>query len=167
MRYTVTLLTFVLLLVTSCAGKQYKRTYVAGAVTKEFVTEAHGIYDAQANKKLATCDPSANPDSKVTTKGELDACLGDAYKKSTQEKIVQALGTYNTLAIAYTAVMLGCEPNEDGSKVTAVTCIKKVYSDDDLREWRGKLVASAIELLELFPDAKALTNQLNRLVGGR
>lgn len=164
-RYTTTLFTLILLFVTACAHGHYKRAYIAGAVTKEFVTEAHGVYDERANEKLAECDPAQNPDSEVKTKKDLDACLTDAYKKSTQEKIVQALGVYKALAIAYTAVMLGCEPNEDGTQVNATTCAKKVYSDDELREWRGKLVDAAVELLELFPDAGKLVNRYTQLVG--
>jgi hypothetical protein len=165
-RYIATVLAFVLLVVVGgCKHTPYKRAYIAGAVTKEFVTEAHGIYDEQANIRLAKCDPAQNLDSKVTNKREMDECMGKGYKKDTQEKIVQALGVYNTLAIGFTAVMLGCAPNEDGSKVNAKTCAKKVYSSAELREWRGKLIASAMELLELFPEAKALTKKLNALVG--
>lgn len=166
-RYTTTLLAFVLLVVIGCASSPYKRAYIAGSVTKEFVTETHSVYDERANDRLAVCDPAQNSASKVTNKREMDACMTDWYKKSTQEKVVQALGVYNTLAIGMTAVMLGCEPNEDGTKVSAATCAKKIYSDDELREWRGKLVAAAIEVLNLFPDAKKLTNRLSSLVGGK
>lgn len=164
---------FALCFLCSCAGA-YKNTYIAGTTVKTFVTETHEVYDVQANKKLAECDPDRNPDSRVETQKDMDECMGPAHKLSTQDHIVQALAVYRAVAIAFTAVMLGCKPPEDVStdpeatppKVYAATCIKKTFTDAELRAWRGKLVEAALEALKSFPEAEEKVKKLESLLGG-
>lgn len=165
MRKLITTIAAASMLLTGCAGATYKHTYVAGSVASNFVNEAHAVYDDQAQAKLAACDPSVNPASTVKTKGEFDTCMTAAYSVKTQDAIVKALAVYVAFATAFTAVMLGCEPNADGTKVNAATCVKRTYSDAELREWRGKLVAAAFDALESFPDADAKVRDLGRLLG--
>lgn len=160
--------------VAGCAGT-YKNTYVVGTTVKTFVEETHDVYDVQANQRLAKCDPSVNPNSSVETKGDMDECMGPAFKLDTQDKIVQALSIYRAVAIAFTAVMLGCEPpeiSEDPSdddqppKVYAATCVKRTFTDKELRAWRGKLVEAAFEALRSFPEAEDKIEKLEGLLGG-
>jgi len=156
----------------SCAGA-YKNSYVVGTTVKEFVDETHQVYDTQAHKQLATCDPDRNPDSRVETQGDMDACMGPAFRLSTQDKVVQALAVYRAVAIAFTAVMLGCEPPDDiptdpeatPPKVYAATCVKKTFTDKELRVWRSKLLEAAIEALRSFPEADEKVQKLESLLG--
>lgn len=156
---------FLLSLVSGCATTAYKRAYVTGAIASDFITEAHGVYDDLAKGQLAKCDPSINPESPVATKADFDACMTDTYSVKTQDAIVKALAVYTAIATAYTAVMMGCEPNADGTKVNAATCVKRTYSAEELRAWRGKLVTAAFAALATFPDAEAKTKNLGRLLG--
>ena len=162
MRTFTSLIVAAALVLTGCAGA-YKTTYIAGATAKTFITEAHGEYDNRVQTQLAICEPETNV--AITTKGEFDTCMGTVYGIATQEKIVQALAVYTATATAFSAVMLGCQPNADGTAVSAATCIKKTFTDAELRSWRGKIIAAATEALRYFPDAEAKIASLTGLIG--
>lgn len=132
---------------TGCAGG-YKASYVAGAVTKEFTTDSYEVYSEQFNKKLDECDPKNNPS--VTTKVELDDCMGDAFKKETHDKIEIAVKVYHEAAEIHSEVMKMVDgPEEDRKAAT------------------GKILESAMELLALFPGGEKLVNKLKALTGAK
>lgn len=165
MLHKIFIAAFAALFTLGCSGFTYKRAYATGAITSEFINESHDVYDDHAREQLAKCDPEVNPESGVKTKGDFDKCMTPKYSVAVQDGIVKALAIYTAFATAYTAVLLGCEPNADGSRVNAATCVKRTYSDAELREWRGKLVAAALEALSEFPDADAKVRDLTRLLG--
>ena len=164
MRKFTSLILVLAFMLTGCAGA-YKNTYVTGATVKTFVTESHSEYDERVQAKLDECDPERNPDSPVKTKTDFDECMTKPFSVKTQEAIVAALAIYKAVATAFSAVMLGCEPNEDGTPVKAATCAKRTFTDAELREWRGKIIDAAIEALRQFPDAEDKINNLTKLVG--
>lgn len=151
---------------TGCAHGAYRTSYAAGATAKVFVEEAHGIYDEEANDALAGCVEKKDA-GEVATQKQMDECLGPAYMKATQEKIVQALALYKTAAVAFSAVMLGCEPDPEGKPVKAATCVKRTFTDAELRQWRSELVSSAFDVIELFPNAEKQVKKLDMLLGGK
>ena len=146
-----------------CATTAYKRNYIIGSSAVAFIETGASEYNDRANNRLDECNPETNPESKVSTKSEFDACMGP-YNVKVQTKIVQALGSLRALATAYSAVMLGCVPNADGTKVGA-SCVKKVYTTKELREWRGKIVGAAFDAVTAFPDAASKTSALTNLIG--
>lgn len=143
------LLAALLAVSTSCAANSYKKAYVAGSVTKEFVNNAHGIYSEEFNEKLDECDPHVNPASTVTTKGELDTCMGKGFTYKEHQNILAAIGIYKAAAEALTVVLMS-----EGEA-----------PDAELDEARKKALDAAFEALELLPEAAELTERLKRLLG--
>ena len=129
-----------------CAGS-YKASYVTGAVTKQFATESYDIYSGEFNEKLEECDP-ANNDS-VTTKKELDECMGKFYAKPAHEKIETAAKGYHAAAKIHTEVMIAV----DGTP-------------EERKEATKKVLEAAMELLSLFPEGEKLVKKLKKLTGG-
>ena len=129
-----------------CAGS-YKASYVTGAVTKQFSTESYGVYSEEFNKKLDGCDP-ANNDS-VTTKTELDECMGKGYAKPTHEKIETAVKVYYEAAKIHTEVMIAVDGTPEERKAAT-----------------KRLLESAMALLSLFPEGEKLVKKLEKLTGG-
>lgn len=148
-----------------CAHGTYKTSYTIGATTKVFVEESHGIYDEEANDALAGCLEKKEA-GEVTTQKQMDECLGPFFKKDTQEKVVAALAIYKVAAVAFSAVMLGCEPDPDGKPVKAATCVKRTFTDAELRKWRSELITAAFDVIELFPEAEKQMKKLDMLIGG-
>lgn len=135
-----------LTLTAGCAGS-YKASYVAGAVTKQFATESYDVYSEQFNAKLDECNPENNPE--VTTKTELDGCMGDAYAKPTHDKIETAVKTYHEAAKIHTEAMIVVDGSADERKAAT-----------------KKVLESAMSLLSLFPKGEELVKKLKKLTGG-
>lgn len=140
-------LVFSLFTLSACAGS-YKASYVAGAVTKQFTTDAYDIYSEQFNKKLDECDPQNN--SAVTTKEQLDDCMGDAFKKETHDKIELAAKAYYEAAKVYSEIMMFTDGDAESRK-----------------ESTRKVLESSMNLLSLFPDGEKLVNKLKGLTGAK
>lgn len=138
-------LALALTLSTGCANA-YKAAYVTGAVTKEFTTGAYDEYSTQFNAKLTECDPETNEE--VTTKTELDECMGPAFEKKTHDKIVTAVDVYYEAAKALTAVLSSSEPGDADMKAAATAIFE-----------------SAIAVLEMFPESEKLVSKLKALAG--
>lgn len=132
--------------IAGCAGS-YKVSYVAGAVTKQFATESYDIYSEQFNEKLDECNPANN--EAVTTKTELDECMGPAFENSTHDKIETAVKVYHESAKIHTETMIAV----DGSP-------------EERKESTRKVLDSAMALLALFPKGNELVNKLKKLTGG-
>lgn len=135
-----------LTLTAGCAGG-YKASYVTGAVTKQFATESYDVYSEQFNTKLDECNPETN--ESVTTKTELDECMGPSYEKATHDKIETAVKAYHEAAKIHTEAMIAV----DGSAEERKAATKNV-------------LVSAIALLELFPKGAELAKKLKKLTGG-
>lgn len=131
---------------TGCAGS-YKGSYVTGAVTKQFATESYNVYSDQFNEKLEACSP-ANNDS-VTTKTELDECMGRGYAKPDHERIERATKVYHEAAKIHTQVMIAVDGSPEERKAAT-----------------KKLLESAMDLLSLFPEGEKLVKKLKKLTGG-
>jgi hypothetical protein len=136
-----------LVVTTGCAGG-YKASYVAGAVTKQFTTESYDVYSEQFNKKLDECDPKNN--SAVTTKTELDECMGDAFKQETHDKIEIAVKAYYEAAEIHSEAMKMVEGPEGDRKAAT-----------------QKILESAMELIALFPDGEKLVAKFKKLTGAK
>ena len=136
-----------LVTMTGCAGG-YKASYVAGAVTKQFTTESYEVYSDQFNKKLDECSPENN--SAVTTKKQLDECMGDAFKKETHDKIETAANAYYEAAEIHSEAMKMVDGPEDARK-----------------EATEKILESAMELISLFPDGEKLVAKFKKLTGAK
>jgi len=134
---------FLSLSTASCASA-YKVSYVTGAVTKEFTTENYKIYSEQFNKKLDECKPENNPN--VTTKTELDKCMGKYFEHATHEKIELAVEVYYKAAEAHTGVMIA-------TKAT----------DEERRTAAKQVLDAAIGLISLFPNGEKLVKKLKML----
>ena len=134
-----------LVLTTGCAGS-YKASYVTVAVTKQFATESYEIYSTEFNKKLDECDPAAN--ASVTTKTELDECMGKYFAKPQHEKIEFAIKVYHDAATVHSESMIAADGDKEGRK-----------------EATKAVIDSAISLLSLFPEGKHLVNKLKKLTG--
>lgn len=171
MRQATILITLLALLTGCASASAYKRAYITGSTVKTFVEEAHSSYDKRAQAQLAKCDPDKNPESKVATQVEFDACMTKPFELPTQEAIVRALAIYRAVAVMFTAVMLGCEPPPMPAdleaplpEVDVTTCVARTFTDAELRAWRGKVVDAAITALRQFPDADKLVTRLTTLV---
>ena len=134
-----------LLFTAGCAGT-YKASYVTGAVTKQFATESYGVYSGLFNAKLDECDPANN--ESVTTKTELDECMGPAFEKATHAQIETAVTAYHEAATIHTDLMIA----SDGT-------------DEERRAATKSLFAAAAKLLALFPAGEKLVNRLESLTG--
>lgn len=130
-----------------CAGS-YKASYVTGAVTKQLTTESHDIYSEQFNKKLDECDPKNN--SAVTTKTELDECMGKAFNNETHDKIEIAAKAYYEAATIHSEVMIVVDGDPEERKAAT-----------------QKILDSAMALLTLFPDGEKLVKKLKKLTGAK
>lgn len=140
-------LAFSLITATGCAGS-YKASYVTGAVTKQFATESYAVYSEEFNKKLDECDPANN--ESVTTKTELDECMGKFYAKPTHEKIELAVKVYHEEAKIHTQVMIAVDA-----------------TPEERKEATRKVLESAFNLLSLFPEGESLVNKLKKLTGAK
>lgn len=129
-----------------CAGS-YKASYVTGAVTKQLTTESYGIYSGFFNEKLNECDPANN--ESVTTKTELDECMGKPYAKPTHDKIETATKAYYEAAKIHTDVMIAVDS-----------------TPEERKDATKRVLESAMNLLSLFPDGEKLVKKLKKLTGG-
>lgn len=148
--------------VSGCSGA-FKATYAAGVTAKDLITGAQAEYSTQLMQRVSECDPVQNPEKQYTSIKQFDDCLGPMFSEATQIKIVKALGGYNLAASTLSAVLLGCQPNADGTPVKAATCIKRVATSKELRDSRIKLINASRELLELFPNASQHLKSLKGL----
>ncbi len=135
-----------LTLVSGCAGS-YKASYVAGAVTKQFATESYDVYSGFFNEKLNECSPANN--ESVTTKAELDECMGKFYAKPAHEKIETAVKAYYEAAKIHSDIMVSVDS-----------------TPEERKEATKRVLESAMNLLSLFPDGEKLVNKLKKLAGG-
>jgi len=135
-----------LLLTAGCAGG-FKVSYVTGAVTKQFTTESHDIYSESFNEKLTECSPQNN--DSITTKTELDECMGRGYAKPDHDKIEVAVKVYHAAAKVHSNTMIAV----DGS------------ADERSAATKGILEA-AMALLSMFPEGEKLVAKLKKLTGG-
>ena len=142
-----TFLAISLAFVTACAGS-YKASYVAGAVTKQLATESYDVYSAEFNKKATECDPQTN--ESITTKTELDECMGKAYAKPTHDKIKVGVAAYHEAAKAHTNVMVAVDGSAEERKAATQAVLE-----------------SAIELLSLFPNGEKLVKKLKSMTGAK
>jgi len=156
---------------TGCASA-YKNTYTVAAVTKSVVDEAHLTYSNQLNQQLNECDPQRNPDSKVTNKGELDECMGPAFKKDTVDAVTSAVSAYYWSSVVASAVLSGCEipekvEGEEPKPIDPKTCVKRAFTDDEFKEQRKLIIDSSIEFLELIPEGNKTIDKLKKLLPKR
>lgn len=119
----------------------HNKAYIAGSVANQITTEAHGVFDKAANKRITECDPETN--ESVTDEAGFDECLGPF---AGNDKVVAALTLYTAAASALFAV-LSAPDSTDGQKEQA------------MRE----AVRAALDALELIPEAEAFSRQLREL----
>lgn len=149
-----TALALSILLSSGCATgykRSYKRSYVTGAVTKQFATEAYGIYSDEFNAKIDECcaGGACDPESEnVITKAQLDECMGTGFEKITHDDIEMAIRVYHGAARTHSDVMAIAEgSNEDRKKATE------------------RLIETAIDMLGLLPEGDKLVAQIKKLTG--
>jgi hypothetical protein len=129
---------------TGCsAASAHKRTYIAGAVTKQVVTESHEIYSKQLNAKVDECDPESN--SSVETEEQFDECLGVF---SHNDKVVTALEVYKEAAETLFEILK--DPEAAKEKLEAA---------------RRDVLNAAYHIIDLLPEGGKIRNQLEGLVG--
>lgn len=147
------LVSLALVVMPGCAGAKkltaYQAAYAGGAISAKFIDESHTEYSTVFNAKLGECDPGQNPDSPVTTKTELDECMGEHYDYATHEKIGNFLKTYNAAAKKLSTLLLAGTGDE--------VAIRAAWAD--ARD-------AALKLVALLPGADKLTNDLSAMLGG-
>lgn len=147
----------------SCAAS-YKATYFAGTTARTLIDEAQEQYSSMLHERIRFCDPNQNPNIWVETQKDFYNCLGPEFSIETQEKIVQALGSYTLAANAMSAVMIGCRPDDGVKIVDPKTCVKNTFTAKETRVYRAKLIQAAKDVLELFPGAE---RRIKRLLGAQ
>lgn len=133
--------------VTACAGS-YKASYVVGAVTKQLATESYDIYSVELNEKVSECDHHTN--ESITTKTELDECMGDKYAWEMLEKIELSVRAYHEAAKIHTGVMVAVDGSAEERKAATQAVLD-----------------SAIEMLSLFPNGEKLVKKLKSMTGAK
>lgn len=131
--------------VTACAGS-YKASYVVGAVTKQLATESYAIYSEGLNEKISECDPHTN--ESITTKTELDECMGDQYGYETLEKIEVATNAYHEAAEIHTGIMIAADGSAEERKAATQAVLD-----------------SAMEMLSILPNGEKLVKKLKSMTG--
>ena len=128
----------------ACSNAQaiHRGAYIAGSVSKQYITEAHGIYSEQLNARVTECDPDGN--AEIKTEDDFNNCLGQFRFN---DKVVLALEVYQAAAV----VLFNVLKNPDSPKEAILS------SKDDL-------LRAAESLLNLMPDADKKLNQLKSLI---
>lgn len=141
-----------ILLLSACAqNSAYLKTYRAGVITKEIVTDAHKeLWSDPLRDKAEVCSQAVPADASVE---ELEQCL-DPFTKDRNDKVVTALAAYKTAATGLTAILIGAEKNPDGVDKVA---LRKAIEDT---------LAAARELIALFPEAQQWLDRLEMLLKG-
>lgn len=136
-----------------CSSAGYKTSYVMGAVTKEFSTNAYDIYSNELNQRINECCDGGvcEKDSEdQITKSELDECLGNFFNKEDNDKIKTAIDAYYEAAQIHTAAMSAVDGDPGQQKDAALAVLN-----------------SAKEMLKLLPNGEKLVKDLNKLTGGK
>lgn len=135
-----------------CAGSSpYIKTYRAGVITKQVVTEAHKeLWSDPLRDKAEVCGQAVPEDASVE---ELEECLAP-FTKSNNDKVVQALAAYQTAAATLSTILIAAEKNPQGVDKTA------------LKQAINETLAAARELISLFPEAQSWLDRLEMLLKG-
>jgi hypothetical protein len=121
----------------------HKKAYIAGSVSQQVVTEAHGVYSQKLNQRVDECDPEKN--EKVTTEAQFDQCLGPY---ANNDSVVLGLEIYHNAA----ENLFKALKDPEGPKGV-------------LREQSDRLLDAAFDLLDSIPEAQGAASQLKALVG--
>lgn len=129
-----------------CAGIPAKQKAMAGAaVTATFVNGSHRVYSKELNSRLDNCDPAVNTKSKVTTKSEMDDCLGKGFDRKSHEAVGIALKSYEVAARAFEAAVSSDNPEQLAQSIEG-------------------LRAASFDLIALLPEGSKLAAQLKEMV---
>lgn len=142
-------LTLILTASAGCAAG-YRATYGAGAITKEFVTQAHEVYSQELNERFDECDPRSNPESTVLL-GDLESlneCMGDGYTKDDATSVLQALAAYVAASEVLSAVLLEMNSGRE-----------------ERRDAWVDVLEAALETISYFPEAREKADRLKHLLG--
>ncbi len=131
---------------TGCSGITAKQKASAGAaITAHFVNGAHNTYSGELNARLDKCDPAVNPKSAVTTKTELDECLGKGFDRKSHEAVGVALKSYEVAARAFE---IAISTDDSDALQTAI----------------AGLLDAAQGLIQVLPEGSKLASKLKALV---